>query len=246
MQSKPESLLSKINEEWKARGWSLADLGHFRMEDPPPPPPAPPAPAPPAPAPPAPPGPVVLDGEVFNFPQDTATADMSEAQKTEYWRHKSKKHESRNKEMRTELDELKPKAEQHDRLVEASRTEQERAIKTAREEEGDRVRAEETAKNAPKLVDSEMRAAAAGKLTAEQLAPLIENLDRTKFLTDTGEVDLEKVTAFVASIAPAAGGTTKPFPNLGQGKRTPGDKPTTQTGADRYAERHKTKTPPAS
>lgn len=243
MQSKPESLLSKINEEWKARGWSLADLGHFRMEDAPTPP-VPPVP-PVSPVPPVPPEPPAPTEQLF--PPHTPVADMTPAQQIEYWKHHSRKHEARASE-RSDYDELKAKAAKYDTLDAASKTEQERALEQAKEDAATEARSKATSELAPKLVDAEMRAAAAGKLTPEQLAPLIENLDRSKFLTDTGDVDLEKVATFIGAAAPgAAGGTTKPgFPNLGQGKRTPGDKPTTQTGADRYAERHKTKTPPAS
>lgn len=259
MQSKPEPMLAALTEEWKRRGWSLASLRTFRMEgdggagtggsgdggtggaggsggdggqgggngnggagDN---------------------GAGAQGGNEPDFPPNTPVAEMTDKQAAAYWKHQSRKHEARAGQ-RADYDEIKKKADEYDALAAASRTEQERAVETAKNEGAEAARAEERSKAAVRVVDAEMRAAGAARgVTTEQLAPLLEPLDRTKFLTDTGEVDMEKVTSYVAGIQPAGesgnnGG--KPTPKLGQGRRdTSGAKPSVSTGAERYAERHK-------
>lgn len=72
-----------------------------------------------------------------------------------------------------------------------------------------------------RLAAAEIRAAAAGRLTDEQLATLTEGLNLAAFLSDDGEVDQAKVAKFVDGIAPKAEEEEKPqgFPDLGQGAR---------------------------
>jgi hypothetical protein len=169
---------------------------------------------------------------------------MTPAQQAAYWKDKARKHEARANQ-RADYDEIKAKADQYDSLANASKTEQERAIEAARSETTERVRAEERARAGVRLVDAEMRAASAGRLTAEQLGVILDPIDRTKFLTADGDVDTEKVVAFVAGIAPAApeGGNGRRFPDLGQGRRGDGQgaggaTPSVQSGRDRYKARH--------
>jgi hypothetical protein len=224
-------------------------------DGPTPPAPTPPTPTPPAPVPPAPPAPTLsapppgpgfaADGETYQFPANTPIAEMTEAQRTEYWRHKARKHEDWANERR-DYDDLKAKATQYDALSDASKTEQQRAIETARAEATETVRAEERSKANIRLVDAEMRAAVAGRLTPEQLAVILDPIDRTKFVNADGEVDNEKIIAFVAGVAPAAEpGKNGKFPDLGQGRRgTPASgAPSVQSGKDLYQARHGRKTP---
>lgn len=238
MHTKPVSTLSQLEDLWREKGWSLSTLhGQWRMEEPSPPtPPAPtpPAPTPPAPTPPAPDAP--------KFPPNTPVADMTQAEQTEYWKHQSRKHEARATE-RGDYDELKKKADRLAEIETQNQTDQEKAVTTARTEADESARADERRKAAEKIVDAEMRAAGALRgVKPEQLAPLLDPLDRTKFLTDTGDVDLDKVTQFVANVGPAEGSGNNggKATNLGQGRRdSSGGKPSVSTGAERYAERHK-------
>jgi len=182
------------------------------------------------------------DGDKFGFPPGTPLVEMTEAQRSEYWRHKAKKHESRYKGL-GDVDELKRKAGEFDKLEAGSKTEHDRAVEQARTEADTAARAEERQKAAVRLVDAEMKAAAAGRLEQEQLKKILEPLDRTKFVTDTGEVDEQKVVDFIASVAPANGGGKDGkgrFPALGQGRRgESGDgKPSVESGRDRYRARH--------
>lgn len=200
--------------------------------------PTPPAPVPPAPpTPPAPPAPPAEP----EFPANTPVAEMTAPQQVAYWKHQSRKHEARATE-RADYDAIKAKAEQYDALANASKTEQERAIEAARTEATEQVRKEERTNSSIRIVDAEMRAAAAGRIPVEQLKVILDPIDRTKFLTADGEVDDEKITAFIAGIAPAAdkGGR---FPDLGQGRRQSGPAtPSIQSGRDLYRERHARKT----
>jgi hypothetical protein len=155
------------------------------------------------------------DGESFNFPPSTPLADMTEAQKTEYWREKAQKHEKANKVSPDEIKSLRDKAAQHDRLVAASRTEHETAIEAAKTESRNAALAE----SAPKLVTIAFKAEAKGVLTPEQIADMLEDMDPSKYLTDTGDVDEDKIAKKIAKYVPVKGDGKTTFPNLGQGGR---------------------------
>jgi hypothetical protein len=172
--------------------------------------PAPPAPAPAPATPPAEP----TSGDL-GFPKDTAPADMTADQRAAYWQHRSRQNE-RLANSRADYDEIKARAARADELEAANATETEKAIKAARDE----AAAETLRTTAPRLVRAEFRAAAKGVLTDEQRDALLEDLDLSKYLTDRGEVDEEKVAKKVAAFAPAAParpGTPRPDP--GQGAR---------------------------
>jgi hypothetical protein len=182
----------------------------------------------------------------LGFPANTPWRDMTAPEQAAYWRHQAKKHESRAN-ARADYDEVKAKAQKYDALDQASKTEHERAIETAKEEAVTATRAEERQKAAVKVVRAEMRAAAAGRLDADKLEALLEPVDMTKFLDAEGEVDTDKVASFIATVAPADGGKgdgkTRRGPDLGQGRRggeSGGDNAqgSIQSGRDRYRSRH--------
>lgn len=232
-------LLPALEDAWTARGWDLDDLRHFRMEG---------------------------DGgdggtggagagagagggegeSELNFPQGTRLEQMTVEEQLDYWKHQSRKHEKRAtvsddiKARAEQYEGAKSKADQYDELVRSTQSDQEKAIEAARTESAEQGRIAERAAMTPRLVAAEMRAAAGGRIDADRLAAVLEPIDSTKFLTDTGEVDTEKVGAFIAGIAPADDGKGgKPgFPNLGQGRREAGGTPSVATGAERFAERH--------
>jgi hypothetical protein len=74
-----------------------------------------------------------------------------------------------------------------------------------------------------RLVDAEVRAAAAGRQV--DLDALLEGLDRSKFITDDGEVDSKAIAKWVERVAPLQAGAA-PL-DLGQGAR-----PGTDTAPD--------------
>lgn len=67
-----------------------------------------------------------------------------------------------------------------------------------------------------RLVDAEVKAAAAGRLDTEQVAALLDGLDRTRFLSEDGEVDADAVATWVGRFTPA---TRRPVGDVGQGPR---------------------------
>jgi hypothetical protein len=216
------SLLEQLHADWAAKGWDPAVLASFRMEaddgagdggD----------------------GSGSDDGAVGSagggsgaggsggdggsdkgFPEQTPVAEMTAEQQAAYWKYQSRRHEATAK-SRADYDELKGKAEEADRLRQERETENEKAVREAREA----GEAEAAKKLAPMLVQQAFRAEAKGVLTDDQRDALLEDLDLTKYLTDTGEVDTDKVNKKVAAFAPADGGgngSGKPGTG-GQGRR---------------------------
>ncbi len=70
-----------------------------------------------------------------------------------------------------------------------------------------------------KLVDAELRAAAAGRPI--QVDALLEAVDRGRFITDDGDVDRKALAAWVDRIAPASEPAPTPVPSFDGGIRTP-------------------------
>jgi multidrug efflux pump subunit AcrA (membrane-fusion protein) len=109
-------------------------------------------------------------------------------------------------------------AKELDRLRRESMNDQERAAAEA----ADKATSEVTARLGGRLVRAEMRAAAGGRLSAEQVEALASHLDVTAFLTTEGDVNEVAIAQFVDSIAPPApaiGDLGPVFPDLGQGAR---------------------------
>lgn len=130
------------------------------------------------------------------------------------------------------FDDFKAKAEQFDTLEAASRTDQERAVAEARAE----GRAEAVGESTPRVVRAEFKAAAKGVLTSEQLTALIEDLDLSKYVTESGDADEEKVAKKISAFAPANNGSTKhQTRDLGQGKRESSKTTGVGAGADLFA-----------
>lgn len=98
-----------------------------------------------------------------------------------------------------ETKELRKQAAEADKLRKERETETEKAIREAEE----RGRTAALAATAPRLVLAEMRAAAAGRIDPDRFDTLTEDLDLSKYLTDAGGVDLERVQRKVAAWAPA-------------------------------------------
>jgi hypothetical protein len=160
--------------------------------------------------------------EGFNYPASTPVADMTPDQAAEYWREKAQKHEKLWRDVKsTDLAEakrqLKALERERDGLRQASMTEQEKAVATAVAE----ARTSTLREIGTHLVVAEFRAQAAGRLTPEQVAELTEDLDMTKYLTESGEVDAERVAKKVDALAPKpTTDESKPtWPDLGQGAR---------------------------
>ncbi len=197
---------------------------------PPQPHPAPPVPAPPAPHPqppvpspipgqpspqqPAPVGaqlpPSVMPGAQFpptapsatgnnvGFPEHTPLEQMTPEQRESYWRAHARKWETLAK-GRSDYDDLKTKAQQYEALVAASQTDQQRAGSEA----ANTARRDALVQAGGQIVDAWVRAAAVNRLDEERVSALLTGLNRAAFVNAaTGEVDTDKVVAYVHSIAP--------------------------------------------
>lgn len=104
-------------------------------------------------------------------------------------------------------------ADELETLRAQSMTEAEKAVDEARKA----GRAEARAELGVRLVDAEVRAAAAGR--SVDVEALLEGLDRRRFMTDDDEPDTKAITAWLDRIAPAA--STRQL-DLGQGARNGG------------------------
>lgn len=98
-------------------------------------------------------------------------------------------------------------------LQRSQMSDQEKAIADAREA----GKLEGLAAGASLIAQAEFRAAAAGRLTDDQVTKLIPGLDVKAFLADDGTVDSKKIRDFVDGIAPARG--QRNSVDLGQGAR---------------------------
>lgn len=101
---------------------------------------------------------------------------------------------------------------ERDELRRATMSEAEKALDKARDE----GRAEGRAEMGAKLVRAEIRAAVGDRIPRDALDRILEPVNLTAFIGEDGEVDAEKVSAYVEGIAP-----NRTFPDLGQGARKP-------------------------
>lgn len=115
------------------------------------------------------------------------------------WKGLSRQHEKAERAAQNELK----------RLQQASMSDQEKAVVEATA----KGHSDALAKVAHRLVDAEVRAAAAGRGIDADV--LLEGLDRPRFLGDDGEPDRESIEAYLDRLAPKS---TKRL-DLGQGAR---------------------------
>lgn len=140
------------------------------------------------------------------FPENTPLEQMKPEQREAYWKHQARKHEDRVKAYggRTpeQIAEAFEKANKHDALeLELGTTADKAAAKAA-----DDAKAAAFGELQPEVITARLDAAAArAGVTEEDLAKAVEFVDTAKFLDAAGNVDTDKVKAFVATIAPAKG-----------------------------------------
>lgn len=177
--------------------------------------------------------PAAAEGAPGGFPASTPLAEMTADQREAYWKHQARKHEDRSK-ATADYDAIKAELAT---LKAATQTDAEKAIEAAKTEAA--AQAEERVRKslAPRLVAAEFRAACAGRISDERLAAILEPLDTTKFLAGDGEVDTDKVKAFVDGIAPASDG--KKWPDMGQGRRQSQKATGVDAGRELFAARAK-------
>lgn len=163
-------------------------------------PPGPPAQPPPPGQPPAQPATAPDTGtDTDAFPANTPVADMTAVQQAAYWKTQARKHEDRVKGM-ADYDALRKTADDYQRLVQASQTEQERAVAEARQSGA----SEALAKVGGELVEQWMRAAIGTRLDEDRVNTVLDGLDRSRFLDQHGRVNTAKVQAYADNLIPAS------------------------------------------
>ena len=167
------------------------------------------------------------------YPANTPVADMTDAQQAAYWKAQSRRHEDAAK-SRKDYDTIKA---ENEKLKAATLTESEKAIEAARNEGKTAGAQEASAKLLARIVTAEIKAAFKGARTDEQIAPLLAAINPTYFLAENGEdIDADKVTNYVAGLAPAGSNGTNKWPDMGAGKRGPSTQAKgVAAGADLYA-----------
>lgn len=169
------------------------------------------------------------------FPAETPVNEMTDAQQAAYWKYHSRKHETQAK-SREDYDAIKALADKWTAHEKASKPADQ--VKAEEDAEEARKAAEKAvaAKYATKLVTAEFKAAVAGRMKPEDLTDLLEDMDLTKYLTDDGDVDTDRVTKKAAIIAPEtrSSGTRRGH----QSRRTNDKTSSVSSGRDLYKETH--------
>jgi phosphoglycolate phosphatase-like HAD superfamily hydrolase len=145
------------------------------------------------------------------FPDNTPVAEMTDKQAAAYWKFQSRKHEKTAKD-RGDYDDLKKRAAEADKLRKERETENEKALREAREAasaEGAELAAGQ------RLVGLLV---ARGK-TEDEADEILEDLNLARYVKD-GRPDRDAIAKAVERLAPPAKeGDKRKFPDLGQGRR---------------------------
>lgn len=122
-------------------------------------------------------------------PEEQLAAALKEAEK---WKGLARKNEDRAKANATAAKEI-------EELRKSAMSDQERAVAEAVE----KAINEERGRNASTLVAAELRAAAAGRLDDNALAAILEGVNTTAFITETGDPDTDAIRGWLDRIVPA-------------------------------------------
>lgn len=156
----------------------------------------------------------------LGFPKDTPVVEMTAVQQAAYYKHQARKHEERATEYRTAAGgktaaEVKADLDAAAALAREKMTDQQKAIEDAKTEAQQNAARE----YAPKAARTAFEFALS-HLTEADRAELIDTLDLTKVITDSGDVDTAKVRSIVEKIAPAGKGGERRLRDFGAGDRT--------------------------
>lgn len=142
----------------------------------------------------------------LGYPLSTPLEQMTGEQRENYWKHQAKKHEGRVKSLGgltpEELSDLRAAKAERDAAKAENATVAEKLASQAAEQAAASTREQLR----PALIEARLDAAAArAGVSDEALRKAVEFIDVQKFLASDGTVDTDKVSAFVASIAPVMG-----------------------------------------
>lgn len=146
------------------------------------------------------------------YPDKTPVAEMTVEHQAAYWKHHARKHENAAK-SREDYEAIKA---ERDRLKQVGMTPDEKAIEDAKQAAAEVARAEERSKFGKQMVATKLEAALSRRgLDEQRITALVGPLDHTYFLTDSGEVDADRVSAYASGF----GQDGKQWPDMGQGNR---------------------------
>lgn len=164
------------------------------------------------------------------YPDNTPVDQMEPEQQAAYWKYHARKHEKRSKE-REDYDTIKAKLQEYEQ---SNMTDAEKQIQQAREE----AREETAAEFQGRMVEATLKGTLQGRGFEEKdIDNRLSFIDKTAFLTSDGEVDSDKVNAYLDSLG--APGKQQAWPDTGQGNRGGGKGlgGSVQAGKDLYAQR---------
>lgn len=156
--------------------------------------------------------------------QGIPLSDMTDAQKAGYWQHYARKHESAVKAFEgmtpQQVSDLKAKL---DTLETARLSADEKALKQAKQEAADVVRAEVEAQYRPQVQALQVKAIASGILSGDQLASFCEIVNPAALLGENGEVDDAKIMGALTAMfgQPSQPQPTQRWQNAGQHSAPP-------------------------
>lgn len=190
------------------------------------------------------------DQGATGFPANTPLEQMNAEQREAYWKHQAQNWQGRAKGNFAQLQQLgiksaddlaaiKRKVEQHDALEQELMSDKDKAIAQAARD----AEAKASSTYLPQLVSAKLDAAAARKgVSDESLAAALNFVDHAKFLNESGEIDSDKVSAFIDGIAPAKGTTQPKGPTVHRhGSDSGAGASTSLTGREMYEARHNRK-----
>lgn len=166
------------------------------------------------------------------YPDNTPIKEMTADQQAAYWKYHAQKHERRSKE-REDYDTIKAELDQ---LKQSQMTDAEKQVEQAKAE----GKAEAAQEFSTRMVDATLRGSLKGlQLADDDIDSRLAFLDRKTFLTDDGEVDSDKVNAYLEGITPNKQNNEDAWPDTGGGSRGGGKGlgGSVQAGKDLYAQR---------
>lgn len=151
------------------------------------------------------------------YPENTRVEDMKPEQQAAYYRTQARKHEERNRDILKRTggkygDDLQAELDELNRLRTERLTDGEKALEDAKRT----AREEAQREYGPKMARLAFETALAHR---DDRSDLIDALNLTSVLTDSGDVDTDKVRTIVERIAPADKGTGGQRHDFGGGRR---------------------------
>ncbi len=136
------------------------------------------------------PAPQVQPATDRGFPEGVPIAEMTDAQRANYWQHYARKHENTVKEFKGLTPQQAAEMQTQLEALQAEKlTADEKALKSAREEAAAAARAEFE----PKLQAAEVKSIAAEIIKGDQLATFMSIANPSAFVGESGAIDESKV-----------------------------------------------------